>query len=197
MDSWNQVKSPQPDMTRKMSGPDSVLALSFVLFFFPSKNFLKTVLNIIQGYAPKWLKQPLRLRWWHSFSGRKLIWPLKSEGEVAQSVWLFATPWTVAHQAPQSVGFSRQEYWSGLPCTPPGDLPDPGIEPGPPSLQNSLPSEPPGKPTGSLRSLVLNLASKKPSSRLWTLGCPIMVASQRLSTSCGVFWHWICLWSLQ
>ena len=128
MDSWNQVKSPQPDMTRKMSGPDSVLALSFVLFFFPSKNFLKTVLNIIQGYAPKWLKQPLRLRWWHSFSGRKLIWPLKSEGEVAQSVWLFATPWTVAHQAPQSVGFSRQEYWSGLPCTPPGDLPDPGIK---------------------------------------------------------------------
>ena len=49
----NSIKSPQPDMTRKMSGPDSVLALSFVLFCFPSKNFLKTVLNIIQGYAPK------------------------------------------------------------------------------------------------------------------------------------------------
>ena len=44
-------------------------------------------------------------------------------------VWLFATLWTVAHQAPLSVGFSRQEYWSGLPCPPPGDLPDPGIEP--------------------------------------------------------------------
>ena len=41
---------------------------------------------------------------------------------------LFATPWTVAHQAPLSVGFSRQEYWSGLPCPPPGDLPDPGIK---------------------------------------------------------------------
>jgi len=39
-----------------------------------------------------------------------------------------ATPWTVAHQAPLSMGFSREEYWSGLPC-PPGDLPDPGIEP--------------------------------------------------------------------
>ena len=39
-----------------------------------------------------------------------------------------ATPWTVAHQAPLSVGFSRQEYWSGLPCPPPGDRPDPGIE---------------------------------------------------------------------
>ena len=44
-------------------------------------------------------------------------------------VRLFATPWTVAHQAPLSMGFSRQEYWSGLPGPPPGDLPDPGIEP--------------------------------------------------------------------
>ena len=44
-------------------------------------------------------------------------------------VRLFATPWTVAHQAPLSTGFSRQEYWSGLPCTSPGDLPDPGIKP--------------------------------------------------------------------
>ena len=41
----------------------------------------------------------------------------------------FATPWTVTHQAPLSMGFSRQEHWSGLPCPPPGDLPDPGIEP--------------------------------------------------------------------
>ena len=44
-------------------------------------------------------------------------------------VQLFATLWTVAHQAPLSMGFSRQEYWSGLPCPPPGDLPDPGIKP--------------------------------------------------------------------
>ena len=43
-------------------------------------------------------------------------------------VRLFATPWTVAHQAPLSMGFSRQEYWSGLPFLFPGDLPDPGIE---------------------------------------------------------------------
>ena len=45
------------------------------------------------------------------------------------SVQLFVTLRTVAHQAPLSMGFSRQEYWSGLPCPPPGDLPDPGIEP--------------------------------------------------------------------
>ena len=57
------------------------------------------------------------------------------------------TPWTAAHQAPPSMGFSRQEYWSGLPFPPPGDLPNPGTEPRSPALQaDSLPSEPPGKP---------------------------------------------------
>ena len=62
-------------------------------------------------------------------------------------VWLFPTPWTVACQAPLSMGFSRQEYWSGLPCPLPGDLPDLGIEARSSALQvDSLPSEPPGKP---------------------------------------------------
>ena len=62
-------------------------------------------------------------------------------------VRLFTTPWTVAFQAPMSMGFSRQEHWSGLPCLPPGHLPNPGIEPRSPALQvDSLPSEPPGKP---------------------------------------------------
>ena len=60
---------------------------------------------------------------------------------------LFATPWTVAHQAPLSMGFSRQEYWRGLPCPSPGNLPNPGIESGSPSLQaDPLPSELSGKP---------------------------------------------------
>ena len=55
-------------------------------------------------------------------------------------VQLFVTLWTIAHKAPQSLGFARQEYWSGLPCPPPGDLPDPGIKPGSPALQeDSLP----------------------------------------------------------
>ena len=66
---------------------------------------------------------------------------------VTQGVRLFATPWTVAHQAPLSMGFSGQEYWSGLPCPPPGDLPNPGIDPRSPTLQEeSLPAELPGKP---------------------------------------------------
>ena len=62
-------------------------------------------------------------------------------------VQLFVTPWTVACQAPLSMGLSRQEYWSGLPFPPPGDLPNQGNEPRFPTLQgNSLPAEPPGKP---------------------------------------------------
>ena len=62
-------------------------------------------------------------------------------------VQLFVTPWTVASQAPVSVGFSRQEYWSGLACPPTGDLPNPGIKPRCPTLQaDSLPAEPQGTP---------------------------------------------------
>ena len=64
-------------------------------------------------------------------------------------VQLFVTPWAEAHQAPLSMGFSRQEHWSGLPCPPPGDLPDPGIEPTPPGspalAAGSSPLAPPGK----------------------------------------------------
>ena len=67
------------------------------------------------------------------------------QGEVKSlsRVRLFATPWTVAYQAPTSMGFSRQEYWSGLPFPSPGDLPNPGIKPRSPALQtDALPSEP-------------------------------------------------------
>ena len=69
-------------------------------------------------------------------------------------VWLFMTLWTVAHQAPLFMGFSRQEYWSGLPFPSPGDLPDPGIEPGSPALEaDALTSEPPGKPMALIPGL--------------------------------------------
>ena len=62
-------------------------------------------------------------------------------------VQLFSTPWTLACGAALSMGFSRQEYWSGLPFPSPGDFPNRGIEPGSPTLQaDSLPSESPGKP---------------------------------------------------
>ena len=66
---------------------------------------------------------------------------------VAQSLSNSATSWTIASQAPLSMEFSRQEYWSGLPHPSPGDLPDPGIKPGSPALHAVffLPSELPGK----------------------------------------------------
>ena len=71
---------------------------------------------------------------------------MKVKVKSLSCVRLFVTTWTVPHQAPLSMGFSRQEYWSGLSFPSPGDLPDPGIEPGSPALQaDTLISEPPGK----------------------------------------------------
>ena len=79
-----------------------------------------------------------------TMSRTKLIWAERYYSEIGEDevthpkgmcecmlspVQLLTTPWTAAHQAPLSMGFSRQEYWSGLPFPPPGDLPDPGIEP--------------------------------------------------------------------
>ena len=79
---------------------------------------------------------------YYNTSIRKMKWKLLSP------FWLFATPRTIVHQAPLSMGFSRQEYWSGLPFPSPGDLPDPGIAPRFPALEaDSLLSELPGKPT--------------------------------------------------
>ena len=71
---------------------------------------------------------------------------LKVKVKSLSRVRLFATPWTVAYQAPPSMGFFRQEYWSGFPFPSPGDLPNPGVEPRFPALEaNALTSEPPGK----------------------------------------------------
>ena len=83
-----------------------------------------------------------------------IYWPvLEDRAHPAQSlshVQLFATPWTIACQAPLSLGFSRQEYWSGLPFPSPGDLPDPGIEPesfvSPALAGGFITTAPPGKP---------------------------------------------------
>ena len=73
--------------------------------------------------------------------------PLEKEMATHSSNLAWKTPWTVACKVPLSVEFSKQQYWSGLPFPSPGDLPDPGIEPGSPTLQaDALPSEPPGKP---------------------------------------------------
>ena len=89
----------------------------------------------LAGYSPQGHKESDTTEaTWHSTyrgypgvaSGKEVKW---SEVKSLNSVWLFATLWTVACQAPLSMGFSRQECWSGLPCPPPGDLADPEIEP--------------------------------------------------------------------
>ena len=77
---------------------------------------------------------------------RCLLLGRKVKVKSLSRVRLLATPWTMAYQDPLSMGFSRQEYWSGLPFPSPGDLPDPGIELGSPALQaDTLPSGPSGK----------------------------------------------------
>ena len=81
-------------------------------------------------------------------------------------VWLFVTLWIVAHQAPLSMGLSRQEYWSGLPFPPPGDLPDPGIKPRSPKSPTLaggfFTTEPPGKPQSDSESLSIVSHSLRP-----------------------------------
>ena len=76
-------------------------------------------------------------------------------------VRLFATPWTVARQVPLSMGFSRQEYWNGLPFPPPEDLPNPGTEPSSPALAGGFfTAEPPGKPKCSIKAVIINMFTR-------------------------------------
>ena len=96
-------------------------------------------------------------------------------------VWLFVTLWTVAHQASLSMGFSQQEYWSGLPCPSPGDLPDPGIiaaSPAIPALQtDSWLSEPLGKPHAYTYMYIYHGAS--PMAQ-WVKNLPAMQEFQEM-----------------
>ena len=112
------------------------------------------IIGMVILHLTFWEKAKLFPKWLHQFivpSARyeysDFSTPLKVKVKSLSHVRLFATPWTVAYQAPLSMGFSRQEYWSGVPLPSPGDLPNPGTEPGSPALQaDALPSEPPGKP---------------------------------------------------
>ena len=115
-----------------------------------------SVHGILQARILKWVAIPFsRGSSWPSdqtqvscTAGRFfIILKSESESEVAQSCPTLCDPWTVAHQAPPSIGFSRQEYWSGLPFPSPGHVPDTGIEPRSSTLQAAaLTSAPPGKP---------------------------------------------------
>ena len=88
---------------------------------------------------------------WCRYAGNSEAHGKEWKWKSLSSVRLFVIPWTTAHQAPLSMEFSRQEYWSGLPFPSPGDLLNPGIKPRFPTLQaDSLPSEPPGKHTAKM-----------------------------------------------
>ena len=104
-----------------------------VIFLFQMNNYFENCVEILERLSHK----------------LEMLVQVKCEVKVKSlsCVQLFVTRWSVAHQAPQSMGFSRQEYWSRLPFPSPGDPPDPGIELRSPALQrDTLPSEPPGKP---------------------------------------------------
>ena len=118
--------------------------------------------------------------WWKC----NFVQPLWKAGCAVLSEYLvirfFATPWTAAHQAPQSMGFPRQQYWSRLPFSSPGELPNPGIESRSPTLQaDSLPSEPPGKPSKDLHThnshllcLIHSFWPLVPGARVWKAQVP-------------------------
>ena len=116
----------------------------------PGKNTGVGCYFLLQGM---FLNQGLNLGLLHC---RQILYHLSHEGSPYRIEWsevkllspvrLFETPRTVAYQTPLSMGFSRQEYWRGLPFPSPGDLPNPGIEPRFPAFEaDALTSEPPGK----------------------------------------------------
>ena len=98
----------------------------------------------------------------------QLSWNMCLCVQSFSQVQLFATTWTAAHQAPLSMGFSRQEYWSGLPFPPPGDLPHPGNEPTSPALQAySLPLRPRGSPSWNI-GMILTAPTSQGYCETWT-----------------------------
>ena len=146
---WKKKKRKKgnlPKVNKDLEGLSSISDLNHLftallphtLFFFLGVYFyLAPVLNKQTVFLP-W--SPIVSRW---ISNNKLLSEMKSLSPVQ----LFETLWSVAHQAPLSMGFSRQEYWSGLPFPSPGYLPNSGIEPVSSTFQaDTLTSEPPEKP---------------------------------------------------
>ena len=104
-------------------------------------------------------------------------------------VWLFATAWTVARQAPLSMGFSRQECWGGQPFASPGDLPNPGIEPASPAFTDgSFTAEPPGEPRFILTCHLLSLDSGLCVDECGGVYCCSVMSERSLLAHCEVCW---------
>ena len=121
------------------------------LFRFLKDDAVKVLHSICQ--------QIWKTQWWPQDWKRSVFIPVPKKVKVKSlsCVRLFLTPWTVAHQAPPSMEFSRQEYWSGLPFPSPRDLPNPGIKPVSPALwADTLLSEPPGNPESQRKAVLKN-----------------------------------------
>ena len=109
-------------------------------------------------------------------------------------VWLFVIPQTVAHQPPLSIGFSRQEYWTGLPFPSPGDLPDPGIERRSALQADSLPTELQGKPLSLFYFIFWNLYL----SHIYKLLCSFSLKKQNymhFNSSSFFFFFFLQTWN--
>ena len=129
------VSTVSPSICHEVMGLDVMILVFWMLSFKPI--FSLSSFTFIKGLFSSSLLSAIRVV--SSAYLRLLIF--------LSRVQLFVIPWTVAQQVPLSTGFSRQEYWSGLPLPSPGHLPNPGIEPGSPALHtDSLLSEPQGKP---------------------------------------------------
>ena len=117
------------------------------MWYMPAYVYIHTIFNNMDElrlHYAEWNKSekdkycnacPHLLGWMKYKMKSRLPWEISTRCLCASRVQLFATLWTVASQAPLSIDFSRQEYWSGLPFPSPGDLPDPEIEPVSPTLQ--------------------------------------------------------------
>ena len=147
--SWSHLSQyPKGKLSPFLKAIDSYVHSSLFLLWMMISNLHRRLENSVRNpvlcHLPSLttLTQPVLCHFSHH---SQTAWVLTCSSHG----WLSATPWTVACKAPPSIGLSRQEYWSGLPCPPPGDAPDPGIDPSSPASpafqSDYLSSDPPGK----------------------------------------------------